>query len=142
MARPFRILIASHGELAAALVSTAELIVGRLEGVRTLALGTEESPEAFAERARPEFAAGADSAILVLTDLYGGTPHNVLTAVGRGRPVDSPVHSIAGVNLGLLIEAATMTEELTADAVARLVERARRGLVNEARAASPTAARS
>ena len=122
---PFDIVIASHGDLAAALLSAAESLSGRLERVRALGLGADETPESFEVRLRAELHSAAGP-VLVLTDLYGGTPQNVVGAVSR----EVPVHSIAGVNLGLVLEAVTTTDALSADIVDRFVERARDAVVN------------
>ena len=118
-------MIASHGDLAAALLSAAESVCGRLERVRALGLGVDETPESFEVRLRAELHS-ATGPILVLTDLYGGTPQNVVGAVSRAVPI----HSIAGANLGLVLEAVTTTDDLSADAVDRLVARARAAVVN------------
>ena len=125
--RPFRILVASHGDLARALLSSAQLICGRADDVGAIGLHPDESPESFGERLRTEL--GDDPrAVLVLTDLYGGTPHNVAAVVTRG----ARAFCISGVNLGLVIEAITTTDELDEALVARFVALARDGVVPSA----------
>ncbi len=121
--RPFRILVASHGDLARALVSSAQLICGRSADVGTIGLHPDESPESFGERLRTEIG-GDPRSVLVLTDLYGGTPHNVAAVVTRG----ARAFCISGVNLGLLIEAITTTDQLDEALVGRLVDLAREGI--------------
>ena len=124
----FGILVAAHGGLAAALLSTAELICGRLERVRVVGLEPEDSPESFAERF---FAAAGDPAepLLILTDLVGGTPHNVALAALRRLPAAT---LISGVNLAVLIEAATSGDALDGAFVERLVASGREALVDGA----------
>ena len=51
---------------------------------------------------RREVVPMADGPVLVLTDLPGGTPHNVASVVARSRPETAV---ISGVNLGMVVEA-------------------------------------
>ena len=131
--RPFRIVVVAHGSLAHSLVETAEGIHGPIEGVTALGLDPAESPEALAAR----LAAALDEdrrPALVLTDLRGGTPHNVATRLARpGR-----VECMAGVNLALLLESIDTVDELDAPVLARLAAAAREGiaLLEPARAAA------
>lgn len=122
--RGFRIVVASHGELAAAFVASAEMICGPLEDVAPVALRPEHSPEAYAELLR---GAVGDGPCLILADLAGGTPSNVATLVARGRP---DVVSVAGANLGMLIEAAASLASIDDEAIRQLVTAGRDGIVN------------
>ena len=126
--RAFRIVVAGHGDLAAALVAAAEMICGRIPDLHAVDLQPADSPESFGERFG---AACGDPAepVLVLTDLVGGTPHNVALAALRRR--ESAV-LISGVNLAVLVEAAMSMDALDAGAVARLVSTGRAALTDAA----------
>ena len=124
--RHFGIVIAAHGRLAAAFRESAEMICGPTQRIVVLGLDPEDSPESFADRLRKELDA-MTGPVLILTDLPGGTPHNVATVVARGRPETAVV---SGVNLGIVIEAATSTESLDVEAVARLVSAGRESIVD------------
>lgn len=127
--RDFRIVVAAHGDLADALLSTAELICGRLDDVHAVGLLPTDSPESYAERFMA--AAGDPSGrLLILTDLMGGTPHNVALAATRRLPGSV---LISGVNLAVLMEAATSIDALDGDSVEHLVARGREALVNASR---------
>src|SRR5512142_1188187 len=83
--RSFRIVVAGHGDLAAAFASAAQMICGRIPLLTAVGLQPEDSPESFMERlvaAAPD----PDEPLLLLTDLVGGTPHNVSLALARRRP--------------------------------------------------------
>ena len=123
--RDFRILVAAHGDLAAAFLASAELICGRLEDVHAVGLLPTDSPESFDERL---IAAAGDPAdrLLILTDLAGGTPHNVALAATRRLP---KAVLISGVNLAVLIEAVTSIDALDGESVERLVASGREALV-------------
>jgi mannose/fructose-specific phosphotransferase system component IIA len=122
--RAFRIVVAAHGDLATGLVSAAQLICGQIDDLAAVGLDPSDSPESFAERLT---AAAPDPArpLLLLTDLVGGTPHNVALALVRRRP--SAV-LISGVNLAVLMEAAMSDEALGPGLVDRLVEAGRSAL--------------
>jgi mannose/fructose-specific phosphotransferase system component IIA len=124
--REFRIVVAAHGDLAAALVASAELICGELPDVLAVGLQPSDSPESFSERF---FAAAGNpgAPLLILTDLAGGTPHNVALAATRRLPGSV---LISGVNLAVLIEAAMSIDALDGDSVERLVAGGREALVN------------
>jgi len=124
--RDFRILVAAHGDLAGAFLATAELICGRLDDVRAVGLLPTDSPETFNERFM--VAAGdPNDKLLILTDLAGGTPHNVALVATRRLP---KAVLISGVNLAVLIEAVTSIDALDGESVERLVASGREALVN------------
>ena len=121
--RSFRIVVVSHGPIAQALLSGAELIVGTQTDVDAIGFEPGQTPETLAERL--DAAIGRDERpVLVLTDLYGGSPNNVASVVCRA----TGAQCISGVNLGLLIEALMATDDLTDELVQRLVDAARDGL--------------
>lgn len=74
-------------------------------------------------------AAAGDPAgrLLILTDLAGGTPHNVALVATRHLP---RAVLISGVNLAVLIEAAMSTDALDGESVERLVASGREALVD------------
>ncbi|HEX8938707.1 MAG TPA: hypothetical protein VF763_00970 [Candidatus Limnocylindrales bacterium] len=116
--RPFRILLVGHGKLPAALLASAELIAGPIEDISAISLHAHETPDHLA--AAVADAAGRDRRpVLVLTDLQGGTPHNVATALGLRDP---RLACVSGVNLAMLLEAALGLDRLDGEALARLVE--------------------
>jgi mannose/fructose/sorbose-specific phosphotransferase system IIA component len=126
--RGFRVVIAAHGDLAAALLSATQMICGDCDDIHAVGLQPADSPETFAERL--DAAAGdPDRPLLILCDLIGGTPHNVALAAVRRRP---SAFLISGVNLAVVMEAAMGLEALDADAVTRLVEMGREALLDSA----------
>lgn len=119
-------IIASHGPLASALLEAAEMICGSTQGVTAVSLLPDDSPESFADRLREAIHPGQPT--LILTDLTGGTPHNVACAViGAGNDL---VSCIGGANLGLVIEAITSTEPLDDALIERLTISSRDAIVD------------
>lgn len=133
--RAFRIVVAGHGGLAPALLASAALVCGTLEDAAAVALEPADTPEAFAERLAAACGDGGRTRpLLLLTDLAGGTPHNLAVILARGLPL---AHVVAGANLPLLVEAITSIADLDAGSVARLVLAGRDGLTATAGPAGP-----
>jgi mannose/fructose-specific phosphotransferase system component IIA len=127
--RGFRIVIAGHGTLPAALLATTELICGEIPDLAAVGLSASESPDHYAEGLRA--AIGRDHRpVLVLCDLLGGTPFNVASAIGRRSP---RVVCIAGANLAMAVEAALADGDLDDALVERLIEVGRTGIVETER---------
>jgi PTS system mannose-specific IIA component len=122
--RGFRIVVASHGDLAAAFLASAEMIVGPIDDAYGVALRPEHSPEDYAALLR---AVVGDGPCLILADLAGGTPSNVAMMVARGRP---DVVAVAGISLGMVVEAATSLASLDEEAIGGFVTAGRDGVVN------------
>ncbi len=121
----FRIVLTAHGALAHGLLAAAELICGPLPNVVAVPLEAADSPESFGDRLRAAMGDPAEP-VLVLTDLRGGTPHNVACTVVRDHPRAALV---SGINLAIVIEAATSLESLDDAALDRLVAAGRDNLV-------------
>ena len=127
--RGFRIVIAGHGTLPAALLATTELICGEIPDLAAVGLAASETPDHYAEGLRA--AIGRDHRpVLVLCDLLGGTPFNVASAIGRRSP---RVVCIAGANLAMAVEAALADGDLDDALVERLIEVGRTGIVETER---------
>lgn len=102
------ILVAAHQDLGPALCRAAEGIVGPMERVEPISLSYDEPPAEG--RRRIEEALGrlqAGSGVLILTDMFGGTPTNMsLPFLEPGR-----VEVLTGVNLPMLVKAHTARTE-------------------------------
>jgi len=97
-----RKLILSHGPLAAELLAAAEKIAGPMSEFTALCLDWDESFETSRQRTAAALRGlGLESgqAVLILADMYGGTPYNV-AATFRGS---SDVELVAGVNLAMVV---------------------------------------
>lgn len=97
------VVVVTHGQLAAELVSAAETIVGDLPHMRAVSIGWHED----VQDARQEIAAAVASVagsegVLIVTDMFGGTPANLgITFLETGT-----VEVVTGVNLPMLIKLA------------------------------------
>ena len=103
------ILIVSHGALGEALIHSASHVLGEPPRcVRHIGVAVHDAPEAILPLAQ-DLVKQIDKGdgVLVLTDLYGATPGNiVMKLLAKGR-----VEAISGVNLPMLIRALTYRNE-------------------------------
>lgn len=96
------IVVVTHGNLARVLVETAESIVGKEVGVQWVCIEPGDTNEGI-RRAISTALKGVDKGegVLILTDLFGGTPTNMgLSFLEEGR-----VDVLAGVNLPIMLKA-------------------------------------
>jgi PTS system mannose-specific IIA component len=103
------VVVVTHGQLATELVNSAEMIVGDLPHFAAVSIGWHDDVDRAREDiggaiARVQAIAGAgDEAtnVLVLTDMFGGTPANLAVTF-----VTPQVEVITGVNLPMLMKLA------------------------------------
>jgi PTS system mannose-specific IIA component len=94
------ILIVAHGNLGAALVRSAQMLIGRRKDIKTLGLKEGDGLTNFVEKVNQLISRFPEArSILVFVDLRGGTPWNAVLAT-----CDPRIHLISGVNLPILLE--------------------------------------
>ncbi|ONF95475.1 PTS system mannose-specific EIIAB component [Sphingomonas jeddahensis] len=94
------LVLVTHGRLADEFVVAMEHVVGPQQQVRTVAIGPEDDMEARRADIRAAITeVDSGRGVIVLTDLFGGTPSNLaISLMERGR-----IEVIAGINLPMLI---------------------------------------
>lgn len=94
------VLILTHGCLARELLGAARRIAGDLSGFEALCLDWDEPPEAAQARTQAVVSKLDQGAgVLILTDVFGGTPHNVARWLcGSRRAI-----VVSGVNLPMVL---------------------------------------
>jgi PTS system mannose-specific IIA component len=97
------VVVVTHGQLATELLNAAETIVGELPRFAAVSIGWHDDVEqAREELARAIARLDAPEGVIVLTDMFGGTPSNLaITLLEEGR-----VEVVTGVNLPMLIKLA------------------------------------
>jgi PTS system mannose-specific IIA component len=99
------VVVVTHGQLATELLNAAETIVGDLPRFAAVSIGWHEDTEdARAEIGEAIARVKQDGGVLILTDMFGGTPSNLAMTFLSGD-----VEVITGVNLPMLIKLAGMT---------------------------------
>jgi PTS system mannose-specific IIA component len=110
------VVVVTHGQLATELLNATETIVGDLPRFAAVSIGWHEDTQ----DARDEIAAAINrvqqgQGVLILTDMFGGTPSNLaMTFLGQ-----QDVEVITGVNLPMLIKLAGLKGEDDLLAIAR-----------------------
>lgn len=111
-------LVVSHGHLAQELVAAAEMIVGEISHIQAVSIGWHDDVNDARKEIERRIAEVADgSGVLVLTDMFGGTPSNI--AFSFHDP--GKVEVITGANLPMIVKIATQKEDDKLEALARTV---------------------
>jgi PTS system mannose-specific IIA component len=112
------LVVATHGKLAEELLRTAEGIVGPLEQCEAVSVVSSSSMEdSRARLAEAVHRVDVGDGVLVLTDMFGGTPANLALTF-----LDEKVEVITGVNLPMILKLATArADSLALRAAAELV---------------------
>lgn len=123
-------LVIAHGDLASELLKTLTFIAGERSNFIAATIDHEldvDDARAIARRAIEELAQDA-SGVIVLTDLFGGTPSNIAMGLSGVIP-DIDIEIIAGVNMPILLQAA-LSEPIgtTAQVAAKLREHGQRNI--------------
>lgn len=100
-------VLVTHGELATQFRAALEHVVGPQKQVATISIG----PEDDIERRRGDIidavsAVDSGSGVVLLTDMFGGTPSNLAISVMNGAHVEV----VAGINLPMLIKLASVRD--------------------------------
>jgi mannose PTS system EIIA component len=118
------LVLVTHGRLAVEFVTAMEHVVGPQNDMATICIGPDDDMEARrADIASAIAKVDSGKGVVVLTDLFGGTPSNLaISLMETGR-----IEVIAGVNLPMLIrlEGARRTMNVV-DAVAAAREAGRK----------------
>ena len=107
-----------HGQLAQELVAAAEMIVGDISHIQAVSIGWHDDvndARKDIERRLTEVESG--SGVLILADMFGGTPSNIALSFHEPGKVDV----LTGVNLPMIIKIAGQKEAETLESLARIV---------------------
>ena len=111
-------LVVTHGHLGQELVAAAEMIVGDISHIKAVSIGWHDDvndARKDIERRITEVESG--NGVLILTDMFGGTPSNIALSFHDPGKVDV----LTGVNLPMIIRIAGQKEGDTLDSLARTV---------------------
>jgi mannose PTS system EIIA component len=102
------IVIVTHGELGTELLRTAQEIVGKFPSVEAVSVQASEQIDKARKKIEASLQRVSDgSGVLILTDLFGGTPSNlVLSYLETGR-----LEVVTGVNLPMLMKLPSLQKE-------------------------------
>ena len=117
------LLIISHCEVGKEFLNAAELIVGRLEAADAISITQlTESKEMLSAISRKIKALDRGQGVLILTDMFGGTPSNLSLSFLK----EEMVEVLTGVNLPMVIAVAQDRDRLTLKELGEKAEQAGR----------------
>ncbi|MFN3607738.1 MAG: PTS sugar transporter subunit IIA [Hyphomonas sp.] len=109
------IVVVSHGRLAHELLAAAEHVVGRLWRARAVSIDSDDDLDLKREHILAAVkACDAGRGVIVLTDMFGGTPSNLVLSI-RGSV---PMEIVSGANLPMLIKLAEVRQVLSLEEAA------------------------
>lgn len=119
-------VIVTHGHLAGELLAAAEMIVGPISHIAAVSIGWHDDVDAArdeVQRAITRVSQGGG--ILLLTDMFGGTPTNIASMFLE----EGSIEVITGVNLPMVIKLATATaDEALEDIAPKIRDQGRQGI--------------
>ncbi len=122
------VLIVTHGEIGEEMLATAVQILGKPAAhAPALSVRSVQDPAATMAQARALIAQLDDgSGVLVLTDMYGSTPGNVV----GGLLADGRVEGVAGISLPMLVRVLSGQDHTLAAAVQRALSGGTEGVLH------------
>lgn len=123
------LVLVTHGGLAVEFKSALEHVVGPQEYCQTVAIGPDDD---MGDR-RNDILLSVDAVntgdgVIILTDMFGGTPSNLAISVMQNREVEV----IAGVNLPMLVKLARVRADLPIKEAVRIAAEAGRKYISVA----------
>jgi mannose PTS system EIIA component len=119
------ILIVTHGEIGRSLLDSASQILGGVPAQTcTLSVWRQDDPDDLVLRARELMdQIDAGDGVLILTDIFGATPGNVVSKLLQ----DGKVEGVSGVSLPMLLRVLTGRNGSSPASLSVLVQRAMSG---------------
>ena len=120
-------VLITHGNLADEFVGALEHVVGDQQQIATVCIGPDDDMEKRRKEIIQTIAkADKGKGVILLTDMFGGTPSNLAISVMEKKNVEV----IAGMNLPMLIKLATVRESSTMTDTINSAQEAGRKYIN------------
>src|SRR6266404_1505083 len=119
-------VIVTHGHLAGELVAAAEMIVGPISHITAVSIGWHDDVDAARDEVQRAITrVSQDNGVLLLTDMFGGTPTNIASMFLD----EGVVEVVTGVNLPMVIKLATYSgQDSLAELAPRICDQGRQGI--------------
>jgi PTS system mannose-specific IIA component len=106
------VVLVGHGGFPQGVLDGAELILGPQEGFHAVGLSPDQEPEAVVDEVRGLREGSSGSPMLLLADLFGGSPAN---AVAAAFLRDADVELVTGLNLPMVLEVSNRRKKAGGD---------------------------
>jgi len=101
-------VVVTHGQLATELLASAEMIIGPIAHIAAISIGWHDDVDAARDEIERAIArVSEERGVLILTDMFGGTPTNIASMFF----VEGEVEVVTGVNLPMVIKLASQSDE-------------------------------
>lgn len=125
------LVLVTHGRLAEEFISVMEHIVGPQKQIAAVCMGpSDDMEEKRLEIIRKVKEVDTGKGVLILTDMFGGTPSNLAISITK----DKMTEALAGINLPMLIKLASVRQTETLSQAALSGQEAGRKYINAASA--------
>ncbi|MBA2379913.1 MAG: PTS sugar transporter subunit IIA [Blastocatellia bacterium] len=112
-------VIVSHGQVATELLAAAETVVGDLGHITAVSIGWHDDVEvAKGEIERAIKQVNEGSGVMILTDMFGGTPTNISAMFLKPGEIEM----VTGVNLPMVIKLASHSKDTSLTELSIIVE--------------------
>lgn len=124
----YKVIVMTHGKLAVGLKDTLTMVVGEKEGVYFLTFNPSDSVEEFDKRLKTIYCSiPKEESVLIMGDIYGGTPTNVATKYLLMEP--HRVQVITGINFPLLLTAVLYQEKELFECIDDILAEAKKQII-------------
>lgn len=119
-------MIVTHGHLAGELLAAAEMIVGPISHIAAVSIGWHDDVDAARDEVQRAITrVSQERGVLLLTDMFGGTPTNIASMFLE----EGSVEVITGTNLPMVIKLATASaEDSLAEVARKICDQGRQGI--------------
>lgn len=125
------LVLVTHGRLAEEFIAVMEHVVGKQENVAAVCMAPEDDLDQKRQEIEQKIKdVNTGKGVIILTDMFGGTPSNLAIAA----TTDKSVEALAGINVPMLIKLASVRQTETVQKAAELAAEAGRKYINAATA--------
>jgi PTS system mannose-specific IIA component len=119
-------VIVTHGHLAGELLAAAEMIIGPISHITAVSIGWHDDVDAARDEVQRAITRVSQrNGVLLLTDMFGGTPTNIASMFLE----EGVTEVVTGVNLPMVIKLATYTgQDSLTDIARRICDQGRQGI--------------
>lgn len=125
----YEIIVATHGKLSEGFRDTIDMVMGERKGVYFIEFSQNDEVENIREKFINTInSIKNENEILILTDLFGGTPCN--TAIKIALESKLKIRILSGVNLPMLIEAVLNQDNILDEVIESILSSSKQGIMN------------
>lgn len=114
-----KLIITGHGNFATGLTSSVKLITGLEKALVPIDFEETMSSEDLKVKLTEEINSGDEEAVVIFTDIAGGTPFNQSVLLRSGN---DNIEIVAGTNLPILVEAVLSQEQEVDALLSKLID--------------------